>query len=85
MRRFVMAILVVSGCSPASPSDAIHKAGGKDPIICYQPRGRGYLSACRDANGRFWICDANPPIDCMTPDEPATLFAVPNTQPEKVP
>ncbi len=85
MRWFVVVMLVAAGCSPASPSEAIRKAGGKDPIICYQPRGRGYLSACRDTNGRFWICDASAPVDCMTPDEPAKLFAVPNIQSEKAP
>lgn len=69
----------LTACVPGSPQDAVVKAGGTEPVICYKRR---FLSACRDGRGDLWICDSQAPVECMLADAPAKLFAVPGVQPE---
>ncbi len=65
--------MLASACEPNSPQEAIHSSGGTDPIICYRPHRN--LSACRDATARYWVCDRVYPVESMSADEPAKLFA----------
>lgn len=81
MRVLAVLLVCVAGCRGAA--DAIHHAGGSDPVLCYKPKG--FLQACRDGRGVLWICDDQSPVECMRVDEPAKIFAVQAVTPEHAP